>query len=123
MATRSYIGKLESNGNTVSYIYCHWDGYLSHNGEILQEHYNDVDEVDQLLKLGDISALEPALEGCKPYNDPDMNVSYKSLEKYNSSPTIEYFYLFTNEGWKVSVRGGEWMMLEDALQDLVEHLQ
>ena len=56
MATRSYIGKLNPD-NTVSYIYCHYDGYPEHNGVILQEHYSTPFKVDQLLALGDLSVL------------------------------------------------------------------
>lgn len=56
MATRSLIGRLRDDG-TVSFVYCHSDGYLSHNGAILNEHYQDSEKVDQLLALGDLSVL------------------------------------------------------------------
>jgi hypothetical protein len=38
MGTRSRIGVM--HGDKVKSIYCHWDGYLEHNGAILQEHYD-----------------------------------------------------------------------------------
>ena len=110
MATRSNIGKLNSN-NTVSYIYCHLDGYPAHHGTILTEHYNTPEQVDALLALGDMSSLENTLEECKPYDEPDTKVTTTILENYNSSPYIDYFYLFTDEGWKVS-SGGEWILLK-----------
>jgi len=122
MATRSNIGKLNSD-NTVSYIYCHWDGYPSHNGTILQEHYNTPEKVDALLVLGDMSVLGDTHDECKPYNYDGAGVVSIVLEEYNSSPMISYFYLFTDEGWKVSAYGNEWMMLEDTLQELQKHLQ
>lgn len=112
MATRSNIGKLNSD-NTVTYIYCHWDGYPAHHGVILTEHYNIPEQVDALLALGDMSELKDTLEACKPYNEsPDTEAAIKMLEDYNNNPYIDYFYLFTDEGWKVSDDGGEWVLLK-----------
>ena len=56
MATRSTIA-LEYADGTVGQVYCHWDGYLDHNGQILQEHYQDPFKVRALLDLGDLSSL------------------------------------------------------------------
>jgi len=47
---------LNSDG-TVTRIYCHWDGYPSHNGVLLQEYWDTPHKVDQLLALGDLSSL------------------------------------------------------------------
>lgn len=58
MATRSTIALEYANGQ-VDQIYCHWDGYLDHNGAILLEHYMDPFKVQQLMDLGDISSLGP----------------------------------------------------------------
>lgn len=55
MGTRSRIGVM--HGNIVKSVYCHWDGYLSHNGAILQEHYDSV-KANQLVALGDLSSLK-----------------------------------------------------------------
>jgi hypothetical protein len=46
------------HGDNVKSVYCHWDGYLSHNGAILQEHYDSV-KANQLVALGDLSSLRP----------------------------------------------------------------
>jgi len=56
MATRSTIA-LEYADGTVGQVYCHWDGYLEHNGKILQQHYQDPFKLRELLDLGDISSL------------------------------------------------------------------
>ena len=61
MATRSTIA-LEYADGTVDQIYCHWDGYLEHNGAILQEHYKDPFKVRKLMDLGDVSSLAPSIE-------------------------------------------------------------
>ena len=56
MATRSTIAKLSKDG-IIKSVYCHSDGYLEHNGKILNEYYKDESKVDELLAHGDISSL------------------------------------------------------------------
>ena len=56
MGTRSRIGVM--HGDKVKSIYCHWDGYLEHNGAILQEHYDSA-KANNLVALGDLSSLRP----------------------------------------------------------------
>ena len=57
MATRSTIAKLGKNG-IIKAVYCHSDGYLEHNGKVLNEYYKDESKVDELLAQGDISTLD-----------------------------------------------------------------
>jgi hypothetical protein len=129
MATRSLIGKLNSD-NTVNYIYCHWDGYPSHNGKILQEHYNTPEKVDALLALGDLSSLgkeigekhdfdfhfcKPGEDWCTAYGrdrgEDNSEMATTTLEDYPSeNESTEYQYLFTDEGWKVN-SGDGWHLL------------
>ena len=54
MSTRSVIGVM--HGEKVKTIYCHSDGYLEHNGRILQEHYDSA-RANNLVALGDLSSL------------------------------------------------------------------
>ena len=56
MATRSTIA-LEFADGTVGMVYCHWDGYLGYNGELLAEHWTDPFKLRDLLDLGDLSSL------------------------------------------------------------------
>lgn len=56
MGTRSMIGILNADG-TVTAVYCHWDGYPSHNGAILLKHYSDEKTLRKLLRLGSLSSL------------------------------------------------------------------
>jgi hypothetical protein len=58
MGTRSTIA-LEYADGTVEQIYCHWDGYLEHNGKILAKHYSDPFKLRDLIDLGAISSLKP----------------------------------------------------------------
>ena len=93
MATRSRIGILNDDG-TVDSIYCHWDGYLSHNGKILFEHYTDPAVVQELIALGDISSLGIDIGEKHPFdfnsNDEDrkstrLNSSHIPLSRMPSS--------------------------------------
>ena len=58
MGTRSRIGVM--HGEKCKSVYCHWDGYLEHNGVILQEHYDSA-KANHLVSLGDLSALRPEI--------------------------------------------------------------
>ena len=40
MGTRSTIA-LEYADGTVHQVYCHWDGYLAYNGQMLLKHYSN----------------------------------------------------------------------------------
>ncbi len=66
MATRSLIGiKL---GDIVKTIYCHWDGYPEHNGQLLMNHYNTPAAITALMELGDLSSLGETPDQCKAYH-------------------------------------------------------
>ena len=58
MGTRSRIAVM--HGPVAKSVYCHWDGYLEHNGAILLEHY-DSSKANQLVALGDLSSLRPEM--------------------------------------------------------------
>ena len=38
MGTHSRIGVM--HGDKVKSVYCHWDGYLEHNGQVLEQYYD-----------------------------------------------------------------------------------
>ncbi len=59
MGTRSRIGVM--HGSNCKSVYCHWDGYLEHNGKLLLEHY-DSSKANHLVALGDISSLDKNIE-------------------------------------------------------------
>jgi hypothetical protein len=60
MGTRSTIA-LEFADGTVQAVYCHWDGYLAHNGHILLKHYSNPFILRDLIDLGDLSSLRPTI--------------------------------------------------------------
>lgn len=59
MGTRSRIGVM--HGDKCKSVYCHWDGYLSFNGQILQDHYDSA-RANHLVSLGDLSSLGKNIE-------------------------------------------------------------
>ena len=61
MSTRSYIC-MEVGDDQYKTIYCHSDGYLSHNGALLLKYYSDREMVERLLERGDLSSLEKKIE-------------------------------------------------------------
>jgi hypothetical protein len=74
MGTRSTIA-LEYADGTVEQVYCHWDGYLDHNGRILAEHYTDPFKLRDLIDQGHISSLGREIGEQHPfgpaYNETD----------------------------------------------------
>ena len=74
MGTRSRIGVM--HGDKVKSVYCHWDGYLEHNGRILQEHYDSA-KANHLVALGDLSSLKPEIGEEHPfgYHGTDMSAA------------------------------------------------
>lgn len=58
MGTRSDIIVHRADGKWAR-IYCHWDGYLEHNGRILFDHYTSQKQAEALVKPGDMSSLAP----------------------------------------------------------------
>ena len=56
MGTRSRIGLALGPDQIVS-VYCHYDGYIQHNGRKLVEHFNTKELVEELINGGDMSSL------------------------------------------------------------------
>lgn len=111
MATRSTISILEKNG-TVKTIYCHWDGYLSNNGEFLKQYYNTTDKVNELISNGSMSSLRENIEKSVFYHrdrneDLVINKFYRIERFYDylEKNSEEFNYLFDEElnKWKYSI--------------------
>lgn len=68
MGTRSCISFVKED-NEVLTITCHYDGYPSYVGKILENFYN-IDNIGQLMSLGNLQAL-----GKTPVADLRMKVS------------------------------------------------
>ena len=78
MGTRSRIGVM--HGDVCKSVYCHWDGYLDHNGRILQEHYDSA-RTNQLVALGDISSLGLKIGDAHPFSKFELNQDSEDFAK------------------------------------------
>ena len=103
MSTRSIIA-MKTKENTIKGIYCHFDGYLEHNGKYLINSYNNYEKVLELINLGDISSLNESIENSIFYgrdreekNTNCFEVSFKEFNKMcqNNWCGVEYIYFFT----------------------------
>lgn len=111
MATRSRIA-VEKKDGSVQSIYCHFDGYPSHNGEILLNHY-DYERALKLIKLGDISILGRNLDETHAYTrdrgeDIDSNkaITHTGIKSFFNSDIEEWGYLITTNGeWLFKAQG------------------
>jgi hypothetical protein len=78
MGTRSRIG-IEMPDHTIVSVYCHWDGYPEYNGKILVEHYQNREDVQELIDGGGISSLRTRRNGWGIFNPlTDENGHYIS---------------------------------------------
>ena len=108
MATRSIIAKLDDKG--IQAIYCHNDGYLSNNGKILDQHYQNEVKVDNLIAQGDASSLKDTIEDTIFYHRDrgednkeavNLNNETKLLEHAFESCDAEVVYMFAYGSWYV----------------------
>jgi hypothetical protein len=130
---------MEQPDGRVMQVYCHWDGYLENNGEILQTHYTDRAKVLALMMLGSISSLREEIGQAHSFdaryedNDPreKWTVAYgrdrgesdteakvfKDFEDYVANHQYEeYEYCFrSDDQWYVSPYGRDYELLEPAL--------
>lgn len=129
MATRSVIA-IEADNKIVS-AYCHWDGYLEHNGDILFKHYRKPEKILQLISLGDMSSLGQEIGEQHDFDaqnnkwttyygrdrgetDTECRTWADRKEMIDHHWDCEYFYLWTNGRWIYST-GKSWADLEQAL--------
>ena len=111
MATRSTISVVNSDG-TVNTIYCHYDGYLDCNGDLLVNNYAYLDAVQALIAHGDMVALDKTIDECTFFYR-DRNETYDETRP-RKFPAVKYYeyeldleeynYIYDGE-WKLFARG------------------
>lgn len=79
MSTRCSIGIFRDSG-AVNSIYCHWDGYPTYVGKLLQEHYQNPAKLESLIAHGDLSSLAPNIG------------TYNTFLPEKSNPNVCLFY-------------------------------
>lgn len=132
MSTHASIWMRNSDGK-VSGIYCHFDGYLSHVGKILETYYADTEKVKALIDLGDISYLGNTLEiknGPHVSNDVNRNDDKnRYTAPYGGSPSFaddtdailrdwkqEFNYFWNGKDW-LYYDGIKWGYLRNELTE------
>ena len=120
MGTRSAIGYKTPEGK-IRAKYCHYDGYVAHNGRVLQESYQEARKIAQLVELGDQSTLGAEIfptDKTHSFDTPQEGVSVfygrdrgetntdaqdfdtvQEFVDYYAGSGCEYFYLSTPNGW------------------------
>jgi len=82
MGTRSLVGVM--HGTVCKSVYCHYDGYLSYTGQILQKHY-DSTKANALVARGDNSGVKETLEEMNFYENG--GVEGEDVQEFvNSTP-------------------------------------
>jgi hypothetical protein len=89
MATRSTIA-LEFADGTVQQVYCHWDGYLAHNGKLLRDHYSNPFILRDLIDQGAISSLGPIVGTKHDFSRLDSPLSAEEYENLYGTMTTFY---------------------------------
>ena len=131
MATRSTISLSLPTGQ-IKTIYAHWDGYLSHNGKILLEHYTTREKIEALLDLGALSVLAESIEKPKGHSFDKAISGYTVFygrdrgddgtealihNTFEDIPYEEYNYLFKDDVWYVDCgKNNKLIPLEEAIK-------
>ena len=103
MGTRSRVAVM--HGNVCKSVYCHYDGYLSYTGEILNRHY-DSTLANALVSRGDNSGVKETLEEMNFYTDRgETDVSWQvshTFEEFLEQVQGcggEYYYVMKDGVW------------------------
>jgi hypothetical protein len=142
MATRSAIGVM--HGDVCKAVYCHWDGYIDHNGRILQQHY-DSTKANFLVALGNVSSLRNEIGEQHPFSKFECKDNEYDEAKYENWCTFygrdrgeegtgwktfhdldsfisyydgcgaEYYYIMKDGVWYVSQYGRPLEVLADVI--------
>ena len=123
MGTRSFIGKLNKD-DTITAVYCHFDGYPEHNGKVLINSYITESAVDSLINGGDMSSLGATLDECSFYkNLGDRHVDAKTYSSFDEfirdgrEVWAEFFYLFNHDFWSCFESDGKRYDLHKIMDD------
>ena len=129
MSTRARIGIVRPDGSVLS-IYTHSDGYISHHGPILLEHYDTAQKVLALMKMGDASQLNETLDDCVFYarDNGETNVGARTNKnqdlyfRHASWCNTEFVYLFLPDTatWLVAEIGWSTRNTAPLWQDLTK---
>jgi hypothetical protein len=148
MSTRSIIAF--DNGDEISSIYCHFDGYLDGVGLTLYNYYSDIEKVEELMDLGDISILGREIGEKQDWIEASKGIDFKrnpawclaygrdrgetttgalshaslqGLITYFDGSGCDYLYVFDGYGWSYASQkpSGKKLTLEDLIPCRANH--
>jgi hypothetical protein len=90
MGTRSMIAIQNPYSRDIRAVYCHWDGYLEHNGSLLHKHYSQSPKVNNLIALGDISSLRPEIGDKHAFSKLEVPMDGDAYDKLYGNMTTFY---------------------------------
>jgi len=90
MGTRSMIAIQNPYSKDIRAVYCHWDGYLEHNGSLLHKHYSASPKVNNLIALGDISSLRPEIGEKHAFSHLETPMDEEAYDKLYGNMTTFY---------------------------------
>ena len=90
MGTRSMIAIQNPYSKDIRAVYCHWDGYLEHNGSLLQKHYSASPKANNLIALGDISSLRPEIGEKHAFSKLEVPMDGDAYDKLYGDMTTFY---------------------------------
>jgi hypothetical protein len=122
MSTPAIIGI--SDGINIRATYVHFDGYVSHTGFILNDHYNKPDKINSLIDLGELSTIGTDTDHCQAYGrdrgetgtEPKSFLSLADFVAFGKSYCAAYNYLYEDDRWVVNKVGTDvWIPLKTAI--------
>lgn len=128
MGTRSVIGVM--HGDVCKAVYCHWDGYLEHNGRILQDHYDSA-KANHLVALGDISSLKEEIgekhdfetffynrtveeQHMTTFYGRDRGEKGREFQSFMDFESLVYFFDSCGAEFCYIMKDGVWFMFDDS---------
>jgi hypothetical protein len=133
MSTNSSIA-LEFADGSIGQVYCHWDGYIDHNGKILLDNYSDPFQLQKLIDLGDLSSLAPEIGEKHDFNSREHSEwcmfygrdrgergieadFYETFDQFCASGDWQqYNYILRRDGnWYVATGDYDWTLLKGKL--------
>lgn len=98
MSTRAKIGIVNTD-KTVTSIHLWRDGYPEHAGQILTTRYKTAEQIEKLMKKGNLIDLGATLGKCN-YEEGSTAKTHESLQHFFSirEHDVDFIYFFDN-GW------------------------
>ena len=116
MSTRSMIAVQDADGACYA-IYCHFDGYVSHRGDMLVRHFNSDEKAADLVNEGELRSIDISAENEVILEHFEADFDKREIEYYDTTVDMlnafmfsdrEYIYLWDDEAEAWIYRNIRW---------------